>query len=138
MSLVERIYQSLIYNNPTRITQCVNSIHGEFAEEGPNVLKKVKKDTPCSFLFEVRDNINLFGIDLKLYGITINFNVRIKDVKIDGNKYNLDLEDFSKEKKHFAALLYFKDEESMKFFRENTLNIDKIFNSAKDITEYID
>lgn len=136
--LVERIYQSLIWGRPTVDRQRVTSISGVFTDETHELFAEyIKRDDPVFFLFEIKDSIDLFGINLELYGIRGICDAAVADYKIENEKYTIYFKDVSPDKSMFASILYFKDNKSMEACRKNRKTLSYDLNNAKDPSEYL-
>lgn len=133
---IEQLYQSFFFNKPTRELQRVNSISGTLVpESGIDPQEYVGK--PMFFIFETEANVNLFGSELKLYGIVGMCSAIIADFKAEGEKYTMTFGDISEEQKFFTSVIYFKDEQSMHYCRDNCKNLAQEMQSAQTPGSYI-
>ncbi len=136
--LVERIYQSLIYGQPTVERQRLNSISGVFTDETRVLFTEyIKRGKPAFFIFEIKDSIDLFGINLQLYGIRGICDAAVDDYKIENEKYTIYFKDVSPDKSMFASIIYFKDKNSMEDCRRNRKTLSSDLTNAKNPSEYL-
>lgn len=134
--IVEQLYQSFIFNKPTRDANRINSISGTWVADGA-----VKpEDCIGQHLFSSFDGtarIELFGVELNLYCIVGMCNAVISDYVITDDKYTMTFGDVSADKPFFTSVIYFKDEESMKNCRENVTTLAEDMHKAQKPGSYL-
>lgn len=90
------------------------------------------------FIFETELKVNLFGSELKLYGIVGMCNAIIADFISDGDKYTMYFGDISDEQKFFTSVIYFKDEQSMHDYKDNYKELSQDMQTAQTPGSYIE
>lgn len=134
--IVEQLYQSFIFNRPTRDLNRINSISGTWVADG------AVKPEDCIgqhlfFSFDGTSTIDLFGVKLNLYCIVGQCNAVVQDYVINDDKYTMTFGDLSKDKPLFSSIIYFKDEESMKSCREKSTTLVEDMQKAQKPSYYI-
>lgn len=134
--IVEQLYQSFFFNKPTRESQRVNSITGTLVPETDlNLEEYVGK--PMFFIFETTASVNLFGSEVKLYGIIGMCNAIVSDFIANDDKYTMTFGDISEDQRLFTAVIYFKDEQSMHYYRDNCKELAQEMQTAQSPGSYI-
>ena len=134
--LVEQLYQSFIFNRPTRELKRVNSITGTWVADG-SVKPEDCIGQHLFFSFDGESKINLFGVELNLYCIIGQCNAVVTDYVVNEDKYTMAFGDLDQDKPLFSAVLYFKDETSMKACRDNVTTLADDMHKAQKPNELI-
>ncbi len=131
--LVEQLYQSLICNRPTIYRQRVDSLNGLFVGSSRKVFdENVKIGNHLFFICDTAAKMDLFGVELELYGILGICNAVISDYKIENDNYSIYFKDLSTEKPLFTSVLYFKSHDDMIKCRETRKTLkDDLVNAKK-------
>ena len=90
-------------------------------------------------MFEVTENIELFGVKLQLPALTGIFNSVVKEYSITKEgKQKLILVDESEEKKRYTSIICFKTEDEMKSYKSPEFQkVVDLLHEAKTVQEYL-
>lgn len=130
------LYRSFIEKKPFKRYEEFKSAKGRcsaiYISENFDIIGK-----EINFEFEEVEEIELFGVQLKYYGLKTVFGVTVKSINmLDKDKISFDMElTTTPGKKSFISIMYFKDEEKLKEYRVNKERIAE-FEKA-EVLEYI-
>lgn len=136
--LIEQLYQNLIKGVPIRETNTIESVtYKENKGEEKSILDAIGHSILLEF--DATMSFNLFGIRVKLPCITRIFHVKLGEPRISGKKRKIMLEDESDQKKRFASVLCFKNQEDLEYYRKlDRKSTTDQFYSAKYARDYLD
>ena len=134
--IVEQLYQNLIKKTPIRETDKPDTLDGVWeAANEKDIMSAI--GSAVYFEFEATKCVTLFGSKFTLHGLMGIMDAVLSDVSKKGKKYKIILQNASEERTRFTSSIFFKDEVSMKAYKEEDHNQRiKAFYAAKRAREY--
>lgn len=135
--LVEQLYQNLIKQTPIRETGKPDTLDGEWESANEeDIIASV--GSIIYFEFEATRSVELFGVKFTLHGLMGIIDAVLADFAKKGKKHKIVLKDASEDRPRYTSSIFFKDEASMKAYKEGDHNARiTAFHTTKRAREYL-
>jgi len=125
--IIAKIYRSLIENKPFKEFVTINDFTMGKVED-PNTLEDILGKDGISFSLTNEVEINLLGVNIRLFKLTYLFNLIVTDYEVSEDKFKL-LTEAPKDEKTYQAIKFYLNESDIQIFQKEMdefLNSDEI------------